>query len=58
MLAKDDNGEISKKKLHKDAHGAKQMQLELSWQQLYCDDMKGGLKDTRTLVMGFVVLRC
>ena len=58
MLAEDDNGAISKKKLHKDAHGAKELQLELSQQLFYCDDVKGGLKNKRTLVMVFVVLRC
>ena len=36
--------EIMKKNLHKDAHGAKEMQLELSWQLLYCDDVKGGFE--------------
>ena len=42
MLAEDENGAISKKTIHKDAHGAKKMQLELSRQLFYCDDVKGG----------------
>ena len=51
MLAEDDNGAISRKQLHKDAHGAKEMQLELSRQMFYCDDVKGFLTMTGTLVM-------
>ena len=43
ILAEDDNGVISKKKLPKCAHGAKEMQLELSRQLFYCDDVKVGL---------------
>ena len=41
MLADDDNGEISKEKIHKDAYGAKKMQLKLSRQLFYCDDLTG-----------------
>ena len=28
--------------MHKDAHGAKEMQFDLSWQLFYCDDVKVG----------------
>ena len=41
MLPKDNNNEISRKQLYKDAHGAKEMQLELSRQLVYCDDVMG-----------------
>ena len=41
MLAEDDYGAISKKKLHKDAHGTKGTQLKLSKQMFNCDDVKG-----------------
>ena len=34
MLAKDDYGENPREKLHKDAHGAKEMQLYLSQHSL------------------------
>ena len=49
MLAEDDNGAISRKKLHKDAHGAKEMQLELSRQLFYCDDVKGGFEKYKNI---------
>ena len=49
MLADDDNGAISGGKLHKDAHGAKEMQLELSRQLFYCDDVKGGFDKDRII---------
>ena len=41
MLDEDDYGAISKKKLHKDAHGTKRTQLKLSKQMFNCDDVKG-----------------
>ena len=40
MLYEDDYDEILKIKLHKDAHGAKEMQPESSQQLLNCDDVK------------------
>ena len=43
-LTEDDNGAISRNTFHKETHGAKEMQLELSWQVLYCDDAKGGFE--------------
>ena len=55
MLAEDDYGAISKKKIHKDANGAKEMYLELLKQLFNCDDVKGGFDEDRKLVMGFVV---
>ena len=60
MLAEDDNGAISRKKLHKDAHGAKEMQLELSRQLLYCDDVKGGFEKYRNIgdsIYGITMLK-
>ena len=48
-MAVDEFVEIMKKNLHKDAHGAKEMQLELSWQLLYCDDVKGGFEKYRNI---------
>ena len=39
VLAKDDYGEISKGKLHKDAYGAKDMKLNLSQQLFNLDDV-------------------
>ena len=55
MLADDDNSAISKKKMHKGAHGTKEMQLELSRHLCYCNGVKGDLTKTGTLVMGFLV---
>ena len=40
MLAEDDYGAILKKKLHKYAHGAKEMKLELSQHMFNCDDVR------------------
>ena len=40
MLAEDDYGAILTKKLHKDTHGAKEIQLGLSQQLFNCDDVK------------------
>ena len=40
MLDEDDQGAISKKKLHKDSYGAKEIQLELLQQLFNCDDVK------------------
>ena len=41
MLSKDDYSAISKKKIHRDAHGPKKMHLELSQQLVNCDDVRG-----------------
>ena len=48
-MADDDNDEISRENFHKDAHGAKEMQLELSRQMFYCDDVKGGFEKYRNI---------
>ena len=40
MLDEDDYGAILRKILYKDAHSAKEMQIELSQQLFNCDDMK------------------
>ena len=49
MLAEDDYGAISNKILHKDAHGAKEMQLKLSQQMFNCNDVKGGFDEDREI---------
>ena len=49
MLAGDDYGAISEKKLHKYAHGAKYMQLNLSQQLFNCDDAKKDLDKNRKI---------
>ena len=46
---------IPKKKWHRDVHGAKEMQLELSQQLFNFDDAKGGLRNIGELVMLFLV---
>ena len=40
MMAEDNYGAISRKTFHKYAHGAKEMQIDLSKQLFNCDDMK------------------
>ena len=45
MLSEDDYGTNPEKKMHKDAHGAKEMQLELSHQLFSCYDVKGGFDE-------------
>ena len=35
--------------MHNDAHGAKEMQLELSRQLFYFDDVKGGFDKDRNI---------
>ena len=37
------------RKIHKDAHGAKEMQLELSQQIFICDDVKGDFDKYRKI---------
>ena len=49
ILAEDNNDEISRGDFHKDAHGAKEMQLELSQQLFYCDDVKGVFEKYRNI---------
>ena len=36
-------------KMHKDAHGAKEIQIELSRQLFYCDDLKGWFDKDRKI---------
>ena len=49
MLDEYDYNTISDKILHKDAHGAKEMQLELSHQLFNCDYVRGDSdKDSNT----------
>ena len=60
MLAEHDYGAILKKKLHKDAHGAKGMQLKLSQQLFNCDDVKGDFDEDRKIgdgICGMKMLR-
>ena len=45
MLVEDDYGANLKGELHKYAHGAKEIQLELSQQLFNCDDVKGGVDE-------------
>ena len=49
MLAGGDYGEILRGKLHKDAHGAKEMHIELSQQLLNCDYVKGYFEKYREI---------
>ena len=59
-LAEDDYVAISKKKMHKDEHGAKEMQLKLSHQLFYFYDMKGGFDKDRNIgdeICGIKVLK-
>ena len=49
ILAEDDNNEISGDTFHKYAHGAKEMQLELSRKLFYCDDVKGFFEKYRNI---------
>ena len=49
MLAEDDYSAIPKKKRHKYAHGAKEMQLKLSQQLFNCDDVKGDFDEDRKI---------
>ena len=51
-LAEDDYVAISKKKMHKDEHGAKEMQLKLSHQLFNCDDAKGYFDEDRKIGYG------
>ena len=37
------------RKMHKYAHGAKEMQLELSRKLFYCDHVKGGVEKYRNI---------
>ena len=49
VLAEDDYSAISKKKMHKDAHGAKEMQLELSQQLFNFNGVKRGFAEERKI---------
>ena len=49
MLDQDEYSVILKKKLHKNVHGAKEMQIELSQQLFNCDDVKGGFEEDRKI---------
>ena len=48
-----DYGANSRKTLHEEAHGTKEMHLELSQKLFNCDDVKGFLTKIGTLVMVF-----
>ena len=46
--------------MHKYAHGAKEMQLELSQQLFYCDDVRGGFDKDRNIgdgICGIKILK-
>ena len=48
-MAMDDCSTISRGKLHRNAHGAKEIKLELSQQLFNCDDVKGDFDKYRKI---------
>ena len=52
MLDEDDYGAIPRKKLYKDAHGTKEMQLKLLQQLFNCDYVRGVFDEDRKIIDG------
>ena len=49
MFSEDDYSANMRKKMHKDAYGAKEMKIKLSQKLFNCNDMKGGFDEDRKI---------